>query len=49
MYQEECAAFVHLQEQATTQNQQYTAGVQRMRGEFVEAEQVFPGYAQPRP
>ena len=41
LYQQECAAFVHLQEQATTQNQQYAAGVQRTRGEFVEAEQVF--------
>ena len=46
--QQECAAVVQLQEQATTQNQQYAAGVQRMRGEFVEAEQVFRD-AQPRP
>ena len=41
LYQQACAAFVHLQEPATTQNQQYPAGVQRVRGEFVEAEQVF--------
>ena len=43
LYQEECATFVQLQEHATTQHQQYTAGVQHVRGEFVEAEQVFFG------
>ena len=46
VYQNECAAFAQLREESSAHQQEFHAGVQRRRGEFVEAEQVFWGHAQ---